>query len=287
MPQPFDAANKHLVHAHPADFLTLADLPLGTSQDVVDTDLSIVSAASDKIIRVNGPDPFAFHCEFQSGPRETLDLGMGIYNLLGRRHLGLPVRSVLFALRPVALTNARPGIFDIQYPQFRLQFDYKVIRVWELSPERLLRGGVGTLPLAPIAAVTEPQLPAVIQKIGQRLAAEAPREMADLWTVTEILMGLRWPGAMIHQLMRGARQMKDSVIYQEFLEEGIEKGREEGRRAEAHSILLDVATAKFGPPDAATARAIEAIEDRQRLTQMTRRVATGTAANWQQLLAQS
>ncbi|HZT80116.1 MAG TPA: hypothetical protein VFA26_07840 [Gemmataceae bacterium] len=34
-------------------------------------------------------------------------------------------------------------------------FRYGVVRVWQLPPEQLLTGGLGTLPLAPIGAVRE------------------------------------------------------------------------------------------------------------------------------------
>ncbi len=39
---------------------------------------------------------------------------------------------------------------EVPYNVFR----YRVIRVWQLPPDPLLTGGLGTLPLAPISAVT-------------------------------------------------------------------------------------------------------------------------------------
>jgi hypothetical protein len=122
MPHPFDAANKHLTQAYPADWLTLAGLPLGTSLRVVDADLSTISAAVDQVIVVDGPEPYAAHQEFQSGARPNLDLDMLLYNALGRRLLGLPVKSVVFALRPAALSGTLGGIFDPRDPKHKLEF---------------------------------------------------------------------------------------------------------------------------------------------------------------------
>jgi len=63
-----------------------------------------------------------------------------------------------------------------------LKFKYKVIKVWELPVESLLNGGIGTVPLAPIAAVSPEQLPEIIRRMEQRLAAEDPAEARELET---------------------------------------------------------------------------------------------------------
>ncbi len=289
MPHPFDAASKHMVQAHPADFNDLADLPKGTSIRIVDADLSTISAAADKLILVDGPDPYAAHHEIQSGPRPNLDLDMLFYNVLGRRILGVPGKSVVTALRPSAISGATGGVFDTKDAQHKLEFSYKIIRVWELPPDRLLRGGIGTLPLAPISAVTEAQLPAVIDAVARRIEAEAaPQEAPELWACTHILMGIRWPRQLIHQVLKGARQMKDSVIYQEILEEGMEKGFEKGvekgQVAEVRKLLLRQGAKKLGIPDPSTHSQIEAINDLEILEALSDRVVDGSVSTWAELL---
>jgi hypothetical protein len=282
MPHPFDAVNKHMIQAHPADFNDYADLPAGTSVRVVDADLSTISAAADKLILVDGPNPYAAHHEIQSGPRPNLDLDMLFYNVLGRRIHGVPVKSVVTALRPSALSGSIGGVFDTADPQHKLEFSYKVIRVWELPPQRLLSGGIGTLPLAPISAVTEAQLPAVIEAVARRIEREAaPQEVPELWTCTRILMGIRWPRQVIHQVLKGARQMKDSVVYQEILEEGMEKGRV----AEARLYLLRRGAKKLGIPDASVHSRLDMVSDASTLEELTDRVLDGSFATWAELLA--
>jgi predicted transposase YdaD len=196
------------------------------------------------------------------------------------------MKSVVFALRPAGISGAQGGVFDTEDPKHRLEFDYRVIRVWELPPARVLSGGIGTLPLAPISAVSEAQLPAVIDAVARRFEAEAPATtVPDLWAVTEILMGIRWPSGLIHQLMRGARQMKDSVIYQEILDEGIEKGIEKGRVAEARLLLLRHGSKKLGVPDTLVQSQLAAIDDLAKLEQLTDRALDGTAVSWAELLS--
>jgi len=286
MPNPFDAVHKHMIQAHPADFNDYADLPAGTSVRVVDADLSTISAAADKLILVDGPEPYAAHHEIQSGPKPNLDLDMLFYNVLGRRLHGVTVKSVVTALRPSALSGATGGVFDIADPQHKLEFSYKVIRVWELPPQRLLSGGIGTLPLAPISAVTEAQLPALIDAVARRIETEAaPHEVPELWTCTRILMGIRWPRQVIHQVLKGARQMKDSVVYQEILEEGIEKGIKKGRDSEVRLVLLRLGAKKFGIPDASVHSRLDMINEVGTLEELIERVSFGSFTSWAELLA--
>jgi hypothetical protein len=55
-PKVYDATLKHLVEARPADWLTYLGLATGTQVGAVDADVSSVSAAADKVLRVDGPE---------------------------------------------------------------------------------------------------------------------------------------------------------------------------------------------------------------------------------------
>lgn len=68
MPKKFDAANRHLLDAFPADWVAFAGLPRGSAVQVVDADLSAVSASADKLIRVDATPPYIAHFEPQAGP---------------------------------------------------------------------------------------------------------------------------------------------------------------------------------------------------------------------------
>ena len=49
-----------------------------------------------------------------------------------------------------------------------LRFEFDIVRAWEQSVDRLLNGGIGTLPLAPLADVTLDHLPDVIRVMDER-----------------------------------------------------------------------------------------------------------------------
>jgi hypothetical protein len=111
---------------------------------------------------------------------------------------------------------------------------YAVVRVWQLPPQSLLSGGLALLPLAPISAVTEAELPGIIRQMEQRLSSRRARKQAPLvWGAAYILLGLRSSPALAAQRFRGVMSMKESSTYQAILEEG----RGEGAVAEAKKLF--------------------------------------------------
>lgn len=153
------------------------------------------------------------------------------------------------------------------------------MRVWQLPVESLLTGGFGTLPLAPISAVTKEQLPGVVARMKERLTApDAPAAAKDLWTAVYVLMGLRYEQPLIHHLLRGVIAMEESVTYQEIVQEGVVKGKVQ----EARQNLLLVGTRRFKAPPAEATAAVEAVTDLVKLEALISRAFDVTS--WEELL---
>ncbi|HTU89676.1 MAG TPA: hypothetical protein VMF69_06225 [Gemmataceae bacterium] len=137
--------------------------------------------------------------------------------------------------------------------------------------EPLLSGSLGLLPLSPLAAVPEPQLPRVIAHMEERIDSEAQAaEAENLWASTYHLLGLRFSPAFTKQLMRRLRAMKESWTYQAILAE------------EANKILLTLGTRRLGAPDERVRAVIEAIEHPAQLEQWIERL--DEVASWTELL---
>jgi predicted transposase YdaD len=155
-----------------------------------------------------------------------------------------------------------------------------VIRAWEQPVDAVLAGGLGTLPLAPMADVSEAELPSIVHRMGERIRSEAsPDEAATLWTSTYVLMGLRYPPGLAEQILRGVRGMRESSTYQVILAEG----RVEGRIEEARDVLLRLGRKRFGPSDDRVQATIQGISSRERLEELSERLLDVTT--WQELLA--
>jgi predicted transposase YdaD len=279
--KPFDATPKGLIEICPADWPAFLGVT-ARSVEVADADVSTVTAAADKVLIVRADDGDRIqHLDFQSGPDATVPRRNHSYNaLLEDRHL-LPVDSVVVLLRPEANLSAINGLYERRLPGAAkpyLQFRYRVIRVWELPVEDVLKAGISVLPLAPISAVRQNKLPSVIERMKQRLDAEPDQAtVAELWTATKVLLGLRYEAAFVDQLLRGVRAMKESTTYQAI--------KEEGRLEEVRRVLLRLGRDRFRTePTAEQEESIAAIATIDRLEELV--VRTGHVDSWTALLEQ-
>jgi predicted transposase YdaD len=288
--KPFDPTLKDLVECGPEDWVALAGLPPAPTR-IIDADVATVSGAADKALHVAADPPYLLHLEFLAG-HDTAEQPRLLHkrNLLLEDRHDLPVRTVLVVLRPEAdsplLTGLRQRTFPGEAEPYTT-FRYDVIRVWQVPAARFLAGGLGTLPLALVAAVTRAELPGIIQQMETRVSGRRRRPPApQLWAATYILMGLRYSSEVAQELLRGVVSMKESSTYQAILregwEEGLRLGKEEGALGEARKMLLLLGERRFGPPDAQTRAALENIQDRERLEAMI--VRHQQAADWQDLL---
>ena len=279
MAKPFDASTKELFHRYPRDWLALIGWPSPSADGqmtIVDSDLATVSRTADKLLRVDGVGtPYIAHFEFQSNRDAGLDWRMLQYNVLARIQHERPVRSVAILFKPEAGIGVT-GRFSEQFDADSwLEFGYRRINLWELPTDALLKGPLGTLPLAPLT-VSESRARSVVQRIGKRLKTELPIEqMADVLEYTRRLLGVRF-GELQKELIMPTSLNKlieeNSWTYKQTVEKGRMAGLAEGLAEGRHEQLIEQGTDKFGPPDAATVARVQAVTDIDELRRMGRRL---------------
>jgi predicted transposase YdaD len=273
----FDATLKALLEAGPADWPRLLGVPAGRVE-LIDTDTSTVSGATDKVLRIFGPPDSILHIEFQTGPDGDKPRKLNVYNAILEDRTELPVRTVFVLLRPEAFLRAYSGRYEQSLPgeatPYR-RFEYGVLKIWELPPKQLL-SGIGTLPLAPIADVTEAELPTLLREMEKRMDRRVPPSLrSQIWTSAFVLMGLRYQEELAKALFERVLAMKESVTYQAIVEEG--------RIDEARKLLLQLGTDRFQmSPTRKAKTALSNISDLRELERMARRVLT--ADSWEELL---
>lgn len=280
--KPFDATTKYLLEVDPAAWLEYAGVELLGPVVVVDANVSTITAEADKVVRIDGPQPWLAHLELQSSADPTLEARLSYYNCLLHRRHGLPVQSIAVLPRPEADRPRMSGLLRQRLPDgtVYLRFRYTAVRTWEQPLEPLLSGSLATVPLAPLAAGAERELPAIIDRMRRRLGAETSEQVAaQLWTATYLLMGLRYPEGATRELLKGVRAMQDSVTYQAILREGEARGRVDGARR----ILLRAGANQLGPVDRRTTARLEQITDIEQLETLIDRLREVTS--WDDLLA--
>lgn len=276
MTKKYDVTTKDLVELRPSDWLPYLGLP-PADVEIVEAELSTVSLAADKVLRVLSSLPWLLHLEFQSGHDVSLLLRTLHYNIILFIRHGLPVRIVIVLLSEDADRSSITGTLRHRLPDtgVYLEFHYEVARVWEKSVEDVLAGGLGTLPLAPLANVTEAQLPGIISRMKARVDAETtPDQAGKLWTATNVLMGLRYDAGFTQQLLQGVMNMKESVTYQAIVQEG--------RIEEARRILLRLGGKRFGLPSEAIQVALNTTTSLEGLEALTDRISD--VESWTELL---
>lgn len=284
-PRPYDVTTRRLIDIDPAAWLRWAGLPVDGPVQTVDSEVSTVLAEVDKVLRVDGSTQWLGHLELQTSYDRTLPIRLLQYHgLLLRKH-ELPIESTVVLLRPEADGPGMTGRFEQRGPRGRatIVFEFQVIRLWERPVEELLGGSLGLLPLAPLADLGRASLPDVVARMDDRVAADAPPEaIPELWASSRILMGLRYDLEEVRRVIRRVREMRESVTYQEILEEGREEGREEGQVQGERRLLLLFGSSKFGPPSDAVRQDIESIADLATIDRLAQRLLT--AASWDELM---
>jgi predicted transposase YdaD len=287
----FDVSTKELVWDDPVAWLLRLGIdPVGPVV-VIDSDITTLSAAADKVIRVGGlVEPFLVNIELQAGHDSQLMRTLWYRQVaLDYRH-DLPVLTVLVLLRKEANSPSLTGVYERFLPDGRPtnRYDYQVVRLWKEPAESFLNAGVELVPLVPLSDVDEQQLPELIRKMGDRINPLPASRAAKLWIASYLLMGLRYPDELTERLFEGVKAVKESTTYQKILRDGRVEGRAEGRAEghieEAQQFLLLLGTERFGSPEAVVLAAIEEISDLDRLRELGKRILKAEVLDWEGLL---
>jgi hypothetical protein len=271
--KPFDAGLKDIVRRHVADYAATFRLPHAVM--ALNVDLSTVTA--DIVLAdANPPRVGLVTLDFQSSHDAHIDDRILLYQALLRNQYHLPVHSVVLLLRPDAHRPPMTGRvgYETAGGRGKMDFEYELIRLWEVPAQRLLGAGIGAAALAVLGELpgrpnVEPGLEAVFRKLDERLRAEvSPAEAADLRTAAGLLMGLRIGRPAAAALVKRVTTMEESTVYQVIIEKGIEKGEARGRVEEARRNILQVGRQCFGAPSRAAQKVLKGITDLDRLHRM-------------------
>jgi predicted transposase YdaD len=118
---------------------------------------------------------------------------------------------------------------------------YRVIRLWEKNPAPLLEN-TALLPLATLTQTSSPR--ALLEQVAQRVAMiEEPAQRQSISAYVQVLAGLRFEKSLIQGLFR-REIMRESVIYQDILQEGLRQGQQEGLR-QVVQLIIDTLEVRF------------------------------------------
>jgi hypothetical protein len=273
-----DVATKELVWEDPAGWQARFTFGPPGPVEIIDSDITTLTASADKVLKVGGPEPYLIDLEPHSYHDTGLTRTLWYRQVaLDYRH-NLRVLTVLVLLCKEANSPSLTGTYERQLPDGwpTNGYNYQVVRLWQEDPESFLTAGIGLVPLAPLTNVSEADLPGVVRRMVERINAEPRSRAGKLLTATYLLMGMRYPDELVDQLLQGVQVMRESTTYQKILRDGRVEGKQE--------LLLRLGTKRFGQPDAATSASIEAIRDIDRLEALGDRLLDPVVESWDDLL---
>jgi hypothetical protein len=282
MAMTFDATMKNLAAGFPRDFLTTFDgEPTGPVQ-VLNVDLSTVTTSADFVVGLGEPLTEIIHIDFQSSADEGKHADLFVYNALLHRRYRVPVHSMVLLLRPTAAHSNMNGnlSYTARQGRGRMGFDYELVRVWEIPAEKLVRGLLGTAPLAmlgqlPQGVELQTGLTGIANQLIQRLVAEASEEQRrNLLTAAYWLTGLRLPLEIGKTVFAGVKAMRDSTTYMGVIDEG--------REIQLKADIRKIGVRRYGGIDDTTSTKLQGITDLERLERIFDRLLD--APDWEDLL---
>lgn len=275
----YDATGKHLLEADPAGWAALLGIVRPPSKvTITDSELSTVSAAADKVLRIEDDPPWILDVEFQSwsdtgAPRQLL-----MYNALLHEKHKLPVASVLVVLAPKADSSAYTGAYS-HAPPFgsSWEFRYSVVKLWQMPVAPFLSGTLNLLPLAPMADISTTGLPALGAQIGHRLRTEAdPLTSEKVVTMLSVLMKLRYDAMTTEELLRMIPNPEEYPGFKMFIDKG--------KASEVRQLILRQGRKKFGSLPAPNHEVVlAAVSDLARLEALSEKLLD--VSTWDELLA--
>lgn len=288
--KPYDAAVRTLIGTRPQDWLRFLNLPDDLPGTLLDTDLSVVSTATDGLLRVGGDEPFGIHFEFEIGHHGAkIPSRLCAYNSQAAEQTGLVFLSALVLLNPSADSPAITGVLERYLPGANgrriCTFKYEVLRVWRIAPERFIEAGFGLLPFAPAGNVTLADVPEIIARMTDAVETAVAdnrvtdAEANDLWYATYILMGPRYGKELSKQLLGKVRRMRQSPTFQAILEEG----HEEGKIVADRGFIQRIGAKRFGPPSPDVTARLETVVTLPELEALADRLLA--VESWDELLA--
>ena len=221
----FDNVCKLLAEKYPLDFARWLLPEEPQSVKVLKTELSIEPIRADFVTFLKSENQI-LHIEFQtlSTSRKPIPFRVIDYYIrLKRLYTECTIIQVVIFLQETEDKNAFINVYqDVNTTHY-----YQVIRMWEQDPVLFLNNPA-LLPLAPLTRTNAPQ--SLLSQVAESVAKIEEIEIKrDIVACTEILAGLRFEKKLISQLLR-EDIMRESVIYQDILQKGEEKGRKEGEK---------------------------------------------------------
>ncbi len=236
----YDNTCKYLAEQYPAEFVTWLLAADTSNVQVLKTELSLEPVRADSVTFLQISDTI-LHLEFQTLPASNpaIDFRMLDYYTRLKREYECQIEQVVIFLQQ----TSSEIVFKQEYVDTNTRHRYRVIRLWEQDPAPLL-ANAALLPLATLARSSSPNT--LLEQVAAQIdMIKENDERQNISACTQILAGLRFKKDLIQQLFR-EEIMQESVIYQDILQKGEQRGLQRGKQEEALALIMRQLARRLG-----------------------------------------
>jgi len=131
------------------------------------------------------------------------------------------IHQVVIYLSP----SQSPLVYETTFTIGRLNHEFNVIRLWE-QPTKIFQQHQGLLPFATLSQTDNPE--ETLRQVAKQIEQISDKQVqSNVAASTAIISGIALNKEIIQRLLR-SEIMKESVIYQEILLEGLTEGEARG-----------------------------------------------------------
>jgi predicted transposase/invertase (TIGR01784 family) len=227
----FDNVCKFLAESFSSDFASwLLGEPV-TLTELSPSELSLEPIRADALILFQS-DQLVLHLEFQTLPKAEIPFRMNDYRLrVYRKFPHKRVRQIVIYLKP----NDSDLVYQTEFVLENTSHRFEIIRLWEQPTEVFLKFP-GLLPFATLSQTEDKTQ--TLEQVAQVIEAiKNTKTQSNIAASTAVLAGLVLDKDLIKKVLR-SDIMRESVIYQDILKEGEERGLEQGLEQKAQEIAI-------------------------------------------------
>jgi predicted transposase/invertase (TIGR01784 family) len=217
----FDNTCKFLAETFPSDFASwLLGKPINLTK-LEPSELLLEPIRADSVIFLESAE-LILHIEFQTEPNRNIPFRMADYRLrLYRKFPEKQIHQVVIYLTP----SQSPLVNETTFITGELNHSFNVIRLWE-QPTKIFQQYQGLFPFAPLSNTNNPE--ETLRQVAKQIENIADKTtQSNVAASTAIISGIALNKEIIQRLLR-SEIMKESVIYQDILLEGIAEGEARG-----------------------------------------------------------
>ncbi len=229
----YDNTCKYLAENFPEDLSSWLIGERVTLTELKPTELSVDPIRADSMILLTNQD-LILHLEFQTAADNEMQFRMIDYRVRAYRKFPTKrMRQIVIYLRKTTSELVFQTTFEIE----NTRHQFEVIRLWE-QPASIFMESPGLYPFASLAQTDEPEL--VLRSVAAKIEGINERKVqADLAATASVLAGLVLDRDQVKRVLR-RDIMRESVIYQDILAEGLERGLQQERALVARQLTKKI-----------------------------------------------